>query len=127
MSKEKLTSLHTAGPLRKLQVQLKSDNLADYQLPVGEQLLPLNPLLGQKNTLHAMNKIQCIHCGRITIKVLTRGTVIPVLPVWHSVICASLSLNYVTIIKEPVGNLSGGNNSVCSGILSIWLTVPVLK
>ena len=77
MSKEKLTSLHTAGPLRKLQVQLKPDNLADYQLPVGEQLLPLNSLLGQKITLHAMNKIQCIHCGRITKKSFNQGYCYP--------------------------------------------------
>lgn len=77
MDKKNLLSQHIVGSLRKLQVQLQPDNNVDYQLPIGDQLLPMNPLLGKMLQLHAMNKIQCIHCGRITKKSFSQGYCYP--------------------------------------------------
>lgn len=77
MDKVNLVSQPVTGSLRKLQVQLKPDQYVDYYLPVGDHLLPLNRMLGKTIQLSTLNKIQCIHCGRITRKSFNQGYCYP--------------------------------------------------
>lgn len=63
------------GNLRKM-----VSNLADtveYQLPVGDELVPLNPLLGKELTLTFTGKINCAHCGALTKKSFSQGYCFP--------------------------------------------------
>lgn len=45
----------------------------NYQLPVGDQLLALTPLLGQKLTLQFSGQIFCQHCQKKTSKSFNQG------------------------------------------------------
>ncbi len=44
-----------------------------YELPVGEEFLPLNPLLGKKLHLQFTGKINCVHCGKTIRKTYAQG------------------------------------------------------
>ena len=58
------------GPLQKLTAQLSSDGQIQYQLPIGEQRIELNPLIGKTLSLHFQGNIACKHCGRKSKKKL---------------------------------------------------------
>ena len=52
------------GNLSKMRATLGSP--AQYQLPLGDQLLDLNPLIGQTLKLTFDGEINCDNCGRRT-------------------------------------------------------------
>lgn len=64
------------GHLRKLVGTLEGDSL-HYQLPVGDQLLDLNALIGRSVTLRNLGEIECIQCGRPTKKSFQQGHCYP--------------------------------------------------
>ncbi|MGB1272304.1 MAG: DUF2797 domain-containing protein [Endozoicomonas sp.] len=53
------------------------DKGVDYQLLVGEQLLPLNELIGRRLILEYLGAIHCCHCGRKTKKSFSQGYCYP--------------------------------------------------
>ncbi|OQX39426.1 MAG: hypothetical protein B0D91_01605 [Oceanospirillales bacterium LUC14_002_19_P2] len=53
------------------------DGVVHYQLPVGEDLLPLNTLIGEKLSIHYAGAINCVHCGRKTKKSFNQGFCYP--------------------------------------------------
>ncbi|MFQ6371473.1 DUF2797 domain-containing protein [Shewanella sp. YIC-542] len=61
------------GTLDKMAVTLDDNGQAQYALRVGEQQLPLNPLIGQPLSLHFTGNIRCCHCGRATKKSYSQG------------------------------------------------------
>ena len=63
------------GNIRKMKVTLTSP--VTYQLPLGDQLIDMNPLLGQSVQLHYDGEIHCIHCGRKTNKSFSQGYCFP--------------------------------------------------
>ena len=63
------------GALRKMRTQLGS--VVDYELPVGDQFLPLNNRLGQSLTLSFAGEIRCVHCDRKTSKSFSQGYCYP--------------------------------------------------
>ena len=63
------------GLLRKMQVTL--DSPVTYQLPLSEQLIALNPLLGKTIHLHHTGAINCINCNRKTKKSFNQGYCYP--------------------------------------------------
>jgi len=65
------------GALRKMTAQLDGEGRVSYQLPIGEQLLPLNELIGKQLTLHYHHHISCCHCGRKTKKSFSQGFCYP--------------------------------------------------
>ena len=65
------------GSLGKMHVQLQNGQPVDYQLPVGEQLLPLNELLGHRLSMEYLGEIHCCHCGRKTKKSFNQGYCYP--------------------------------------------------
>jgi hypothetical protein len=65
------------GPLQKLTAQLDDNGQVIYQLPIGEQRIELNPLIGKKLTLHFHGTIACKYCGRKTKKSYAQGFCFP--------------------------------------------------
>ncbi len=67
------------GQLRKMHVRLDRDSSkpVQYELPLGEQLIALNPLLGKPIKLTYTGKIFCIHCNRSIKKSFNQGYCYP--------------------------------------------------
>ena len=61
------------GTLRKMRAKLNSDNQVEYALPIGEETLALNPLIGHKLTLTHTGNIFCCACGKKTKKSYSQG------------------------------------------------------
>jgi hypothetical protein len=61
------------GNIRKMQVTTDKDNLAHYQLPVGEQLIDMDPLIGTPIKVTFNSEIHCIHCQAKTKKSFNQG------------------------------------------------------
>lgn len=64
-----------SGHLAKMHAQLGQQ--VQYSLPVDDQLLPLNDLLGKAVTLEYLGEIHCIHCGRRSKKSFNQGYCYP--------------------------------------------------
>lgn len=64
-----------SGALDKMQVTLETP--VKYSLPVGDQLLALNELLGKRLSLSFEKEINCQHCGRKTSKSFNQGYCFP--------------------------------------------------
>lgn len=71
-----MTMIET-GALRKMTAQRTNDGNVEYQLPIGEQSLPLNPLIGKSLTLRYSGEIRCKHCDRKTKKSYSQGFCFP--------------------------------------------------
>lgn len=63
------------GYLRKMRV--KEADPVEYELTVGDQHIPLNPVLGRQLRLRHTGNIQCIHCDRPTNKSFAQGYCYP--------------------------------------------------
>jgi hypothetical protein len=64
------------GGLRKMHSALES-GLVQYGMPLGDQVVPLNTLLGRTLSLRFLGTIHCIHCGRKTKKSFNQGFCYP--------------------------------------------------
>jgi uncharacterized protein DUF2797 len=65
------------GRLRKMQVRLDEQAMVHYHLPVGEQLVAMNELIGKQLTLTFNGIINCQHCGKRTKKSYSQGFCFP--------------------------------------------------
>ncbi|MFD2167721.1 DUF2797 domain-containing protein [Thalassotalea euphylliae] len=65
------------GPLQKLIGERKETGDIEYILPIGEQRIPLAPLLGKELTLIYHQEIRCKHCDRKTKKSYSQGYCFP--------------------------------------------------
>lgn len=65
------------GPLRKMIGTRLDNGDIEYQLPIGEQRIALNPLIGKELTLIFHNEIRCTHCNRKTKKSYSQGFCYP--------------------------------------------------
>ncbi|WP_105188425.1 DUF2797 domain-containing protein [Pseudoalteromonas sp. T1lg48] len=63
------------GTLKKMKTQLGDEQnpAVQYQLPVGDELLPLNELIGKTLTLTYSGNIFCSSCGKKTKKSYSQG------------------------------------------------------
>lgn len=66
-----------SAPLSKMTAQLDENGNVNYQLPMGEQSLALNPLLGKHLRLIFSGHIACKHCGKKTKKSYSQGYCFP--------------------------------------------------
>lgn len=64
-----------SGNLRKMKAELADP--VQYSMVLGEEEIPLNPLIGKSLTLKYTGKINCIHCGRVTKKTFNQGYCYP--------------------------------------------------
>ncbi len=68
------------GNILKMQTTLgdaAKNQSVQYQLPVGENLLPMNERIGQGIKLSYQNEIHCVACGRKTSKSFAQGHCYP--------------------------------------------------
>lgn len=63
------------GNIRKLKTELVSP--IKYSLPIGEELLPINPLIGKAISFTFAGEINCVHCGRKIKKTFQQGYCYP--------------------------------------------------
>ena len=68
-----------SGNLMKMRTQLEAGakNLAHYHLRLGETAVPMNDLVGSALTITFRDKINCIHCGKVTKKSYAQGFCYP--------------------------------------------------
>ena len=70
-----MTQVLGSGALRKMKAKLARP--VEYQLPIGDELVDLNPLIGHSLSLSFQGEIHCIHCGRDTKKSFNQGYCFP--------------------------------------------------
>ena len=63
------------GQLHKMRARL--DTPVSYAMVLGDDSVPLNPLIGQKIALSYLGTINCVHCGRETKKSFNQGYCYP--------------------------------------------------
>ena len=68
-------SIQASGHLAKMDVQLAE--LVQYQLPLDDQRIPLNVLIGSNIAIEHVGDIHCIHCGRRSKKSFSQGYCYP--------------------------------------------------
>lgn len=59
------------GILSKMKTELQQP--VKYYLPLGKELIELNPLIGKAIKLNYTGKIFCVHCGRVSKKSFNQG------------------------------------------------------
>ncbi|MBF8779310.1 DUF2797 domain-containing protein [Pseudomonas fulva] len=64
------------GALSKMAVRLEAP-VVQYSFRLGEQQVPVNPLIGQKLRLEYLGAIHCSHCGRRTKTSFSQGYCYP--------------------------------------------------
>ena len=67
------------GALRKMHTHADERNTVNYQLPIGDNLVALNPYIGQSVSVHFSGEINCVHCNRKTKKSFNQGYCYPCL------------------------------------------------
>jgi len=70
-----MTTILACGPVAKMRTELASP--VSYFLPVGDNEVAMNPLLGSRIKIEFLNKITCCHCGRNTKKSFNQGYCYP--------------------------------------------------
>lgn len=68
-------SLQASGTLQKMQSRLETP--VSYLLPLGEEKVPLNALIGENIALAFSGLIHCVACGRQTSKSFNQGYCYP--------------------------------------------------
>ncbi len=66
-----------SGNIEKMRTTL--GNVVEYQLPIGDQLVAMNSLIGREITLRYSGEIHCVGCGRKTKKSFNQGFCYPCL------------------------------------------------
>lgn len=61
------------GNIRKMKVGVNADHLAQYQLPIGDQLIEMNALIGSRVKVKFHGQINCVHCEAKTKKSFNQG------------------------------------------------------
>ena len=73
-----MSLVETQGSARKMLVDISgAASTVAYQLPLGDQRIDLNTLIGKQIRLQAMGLINCVHCGRKTKKSFSQGYCYP--------------------------------------------------
>ncbi len=70
-----MTNILGSGQVRKMKVELGPP--ASYQLPLGDTLVEMNPLIGKEIKLTYSGEIHCINCDRKTNKSFSQGYCYP--------------------------------------------------
>ncbi len=70
--------MQISGQIKKLTSNVNPDTRqVSYSLPIGDQQLPLNDLIGQRLQITFSGEIHCINCGRKTNKSFAQGHCFP--------------------------------------------------
>lgn len=61
------------GNISKMRVSINQSHMAQYHLPIGENLINMNPLVGTQIKVSYASEIYCIHCQKKTKKSFNQG------------------------------------------------------
>ena len=64
-----------SGNIRKMTTKLT--DTVEYSLPIGDENIAMNPLIGQSISLKYTGTINCVHCGKKTKKSYSQGHCYP--------------------------------------------------
>lgn len=67
--------MQITGQIRKMKAQL--GDTVQYSLPIGDEEIGMNQFIGQEIQLKFENKIECVKCGRETVKSFNQGFCYP--------------------------------------------------
>jgi len=67
------------GNIQKMQVHINDDGIAQYHLPIGDEKIDMNALIGKEITIAFNGSIDCIYCKRKTKKSFNQGYCYPCL------------------------------------------------
>ena len=70
-------SITASGHLEKMYTSLTENGQVDYQLPLDDQRIGLNALIGKVVSIEHLGDIHCIHCGRRSKKSFSQGYCYP--------------------------------------------------
>ena len=70
-------SVEVSGHLAKMEATLDAEGRVDYQLPLDDQRIPMNALIGKLISIDHLCDIHCIHCGRRSKKSFSQGYCYP--------------------------------------------------
>ncbi len=62
-----------SGNINKMRVSTDAHHLAQYQLPIGDELVDMNALIGSKIEVTFNQQIHCVHCQAKTKKSFNQG------------------------------------------------------
>lgn len=62
-----------SGQISKMHVSVDSNNIASYKLPIGDQSVNMNSLIGEDIQVQYNGSINCIECNRKTKKSFSQG------------------------------------------------------
>jgi hypothetical protein len=68
-----LSAASYSGNIRKMKVSAQAQQPARYHLPIGEQLVDMNTLLGREISVNFTGTIHCVHCGNKTKSSFNQG------------------------------------------------------
>jgi len=68
-----------SGMLKKMRTKADENNTVNYSLPIGDELVEVNGLIGKEVTLTYTGEINCVHCNRKTKKSFNQGYCYPCL------------------------------------------------
>lgn len=63
------------GQIRKMHTKIADEVI--YELPIGDEMVNMNQFIGKEITLTYQNKIECVKCGRETVKSFNQGFCYP--------------------------------------------------
>ena len=69
--------MQACGHLEKMETSLDDNGAVNYQLPLDQQRIPLNQLIGKRISLEHLGDIHCIHCGHRSKKSFSQGYCYP--------------------------------------------------
>ena len=68
-----------SGMLKKMRTSADENNTVHYSLPIGDELVDINSLIGKELTVTYSGEINCVHCNRKTKKSFNQGYCYPCL------------------------------------------------
>ncbi len=72
-------TIQYTGALRKMRTQADEKNHVHYTLPIGDDTVEMNALIGKEISLTYEGEISCVHCDRKTNKSFNQGYCYPCL------------------------------------------------
>ena len=67
--------MNYTGQIKKMHSRIEEEVI--YELPIGDELVNMNQFIGKEITLTYQNKIECVKCGRETVKSFNQGFCYP--------------------------------------------------
>ena len=111
-----------SGMLKKMRTSADENNTVHYSLPIGDELVDINSLIGKEVTVTYSGDINCVHCNRKTKKSFNQGYCYPCLISLAQCDSCIISQKSAITTKGRAENLSGVKNIALVSILFIWLT-----